>query len=105
MLYELCSIPGVQVVTGGRAKALIPKGEFKAYAGQCPAIGATVFLPLFKENGRYCLGAYYGFPDGSCSWVLVASARRKATAEKARAVALAWYAGQAAGKGAWNEGV
>lgn len=77
---------------------MIPKGAIEAYAGQCPLAGAVVFLPAFKENGRHCLAAFYGYPDGECSWAMVASARRKGTMEKAKAVALAWYGGLFTGK-------
>lgn len=92
MIYKLCSLLGIKVVTGERAKALIPKEALKAYAAHSDIVRATVIVPFFISNGRNCLAVFQGSPCGECSWVLVASAREMAAVEKAMAVVMVWYA-------------
>jgi len=98
LTYNLCSLPGVQVVTGDRARALIPDellNRFEAInwpEGVLGARGATSCIEPFKANGRQNTAVIRWESDGRRCLVLV-SAKRLSTIDKARAVALAWAAG------------
>jgi len=95
MIYELCSIPGVQVVTGERARVLIPdelRQRFKGVQWMNGEPAVTVLLPPFKRDGRHCVAVLRADDRGNQNW-LIASARQLRTASKARALSLDWAAG------------